>query len=160
MDSSIVLRKTEKGVAELKTRENKLTPGLRMVLILVDGEADIDGLHKKVPHLKEMDEYLSTLLKEGFVGTGAEGPTAISKTTDVNTESTRAKWDIVEMVGDVLGDEFADRATKRFMLVPESTGDLKQALRECCQFIALTIDESKARVVEDKGAEILARIKK
>ena len=63
------------------------------------------------------------------------------------------------MASEVLGDEFAHRATKRFMLVPDTPADLKEALHECCQFIALTINESKARAVADRGAEILSRIK-
>jgi hypothetical protein len=159
MDSSIILRKTKKGVTELKTREHQLSSGLRMMLILVDGKSDIDGLHKKVPYLEEMEEYLSTLLKEGFIDPGNDDTTVITEIMDTDAESTRAKWEIVEMVAEVLGAEFADRATRRFMHIPESPDDLKQALHECCQFIALTIDESKAGVVEDKGADILSRIK-
>ena len=158
MDSSIVLRKTEKGVIELKTRKYHLTPGLRMVLILVDGKTDIDGLHKKAPFLDEMEGHLGTLLKEGLIGAGDEDTTDITEITNVNIASTRAKWDIVEMASEILGDEFAHRATKRLMLVPDTPEDLKQALSECCQFIALTIDESKARTVKNRGVEIISRI--
>ncbi len=160
MDPSIVLRKAEKGIHELKTREHRLPPGLRMVLILVDGKADIDGLHKKALSLNQIDEFLGVLLKEGFIEAGKEDdPTDITERTDVNIAATRAKWEIVEMAGEVLGEEFAHRATKRFLLVPDTPADLKDALSECCQFIALTIDESKARAVGDRGAEILSKIK-
>jgi len=158
MDSSIVLRKTQKGVIELKTREYQLSPGLRMVLILVDGKTDIDGLHKKAPFLDEMEVHLGTLLKEGFIGAGDEDTTIITEVTNTNIASTRAKWDIVEMASEVLGDEFAHRATKRLMLVPDSPDALKEALNDCCQFIALTIDESKARTIRDRGTEILSSI--
>lgn len=156
MDPNIVLRKTGKGATELKTREYKLSPALRMVLILVDGRTDIAGLHRKAIALKEMDEYIGTLLKEGFISTGSEDE--ITAIDDTHIGAIRAKWEIVEMVSEVLGEEFADRATKRFMVVPDTAYDLKQALNECCQFIALTIDESKARTVGDKGADILSRI--
>ncbi len=160
MDPSIVLRKAEKGINELKTRENRLSPGLRMVLILVDGKADIDGLHKKALSLNEIEAYLGTLLKEGYIEAAKDDdPTDITERTNANVAATRAKWEIVEMVSEILGDEFGLRATKRFMLVPDTPADLKEALSECCQFIALTIDESKARVVGDRGAEILSRIK-
>jgi hypothetical protein len=156
MDSTIVLRKTDKGITELKTREYKLPPTLRMVLILADGRTDIAGLHRKAKSLKEMDEYIGTLLKEGFISAGSEDD--ITAFEDTHIGATRAKWEIVEMAGEVLGDKFADRATKRFLTVPDTAHDLKRALNECCQFIALTIDESKARSVRDKGAEILSRI--
>ncbi len=160
MDPSIVLRKAEKGINELKTRENRLSPGLRMVLILVDGKADIDGLHKKALALNEIEAYLGTLLKEGYIEAAKDDdPTEITARTNANAAATRAKWEIVEMASEILGDEFGHRATKRFMLVPDTPADLKEALGECCQFIALTIDESKARVVGDRGAEILSRIK-
>ena len=160
MDPSIVLRKAEKGINELRTREHRMPPGLRMVLILVDGKADIDGLRKKAASLSQIEEYLGTLLKDGFIEAGKEDdPTEITERTDVNIAATRAKWEIVEMASEVLGEEFAHRATKRFMLVPDTPADLKDALNECCQFIALTIDESKARAVRDRGAKILSGIK-
>ena len=160
MDPSIVLRKSEKGIHELKTRENRLPASLRMVLILVDGKVDITGLHKKAPSLDEIEKDLGVLLKEGFIEAGKEDdPTEITERSDVNVAATRAKWEIVEMASEVLGEEFGQRATKRFMLVPDTPADLKRALGECCQFIALTIDESKSRAVGDRGAEILGRIK-
>ena len=160
MDPGIVLRKAEKGVNELRTREHRLPAGLRMVLILVDGKADIDGLRKKAASLSQIEEYLGTLLKEGFIEAGKEDdPTEITERADVNIAATRAKWEIVEMASEVLGEEFARRATKRFMLVRDTPADLKDALNECCQFIALTIDESKARAVRDRGAKILSGIK-
>ena len=159
MDLSIVLRKAEKGINELKTREHRLSPGLRMVLILVDGKADVDGLQKKAPSLSEMEKYLGTLLKEGFIEAAtSDDPTDITEKTDINMAATRAKWEIIEVATQILGKEFADRATKRFMLVPDTPADLKIALKECCQFVALTIDESKSRTLGDKGAEILSRM--
>ena len=160
MNPGIVLRKAEKGINELKTREHRLSPGMRMVLILVDGKADIDGLRKKAAFLSELEEYLGTLLKNGFIeAANDDSPTEITERIDANVAATRAKWEIVEMASEVLGDEFGHRATKRFMLVPDTPADLKEALNECCQFIALTIDESKSRTVGNRGAEILSRIK-
>lgn len=161
MDPSLVLRKTEKGQGELKTRTHKLSPAMRMMLILVDGRTDVGGLHKKVPSLKEMEECLVALLKEGFISAGNEDSTdTITKIVDTGRDNpaTRIKWDIVEMVSEVLGEEFGQRATKRFTLIPDKPDDLKEALNECCQFISLTIDESKSKIVEQRGAEMLSEI--
>lgn len=157
MDPSIVLRKTDKGINELKTRENRLSPILRTVLILVDGKADVSGLYNKVPSLTEMEECLATLLKEGFISAGDDTTTTTSGDSD--NPATRAKWEIVEMIGEVLGEEVAHRATKRFTEVPDSISALKQAINECRQFIELTIDVSKAKTVETRGLEILSKIK-
>ncbi len=157
MDPSIVLRKSDKGINELKTRENRLSPILRTVLILVDGKTDVSGLYKKVPALTKMEESLSALLKEGFVSAGSD--VTSGKTVDSDSPATRAKWEIVEMIGEVLGEEVAHRATKRFTEIPDTAGALKQAINECRQFIELTIDVSKAKTIETKGLEIISKIK-
>lgn len=156
MDPSIVLRKTDKGIEELKTRVYGLPLTLRTALILVDGKADVEGLYKKAPSLTGIEECLGTLLKEGFIQASSDTNTAIMVSDDL---VTRAKWEIVEMVGSVLGEETSHRATKRFTAVADTQVAIKQALNECGQFIALTIDEEKARIVQERGLEILSKIK-
>jgi len=114
MDSSIVLRKTEKGIIELKTREHRLAASFRVVLSLVDGKADIDGLRNKAPSLHELGQDLRALLKEGYIVMDGEDTNSPGdEITDADLAATRAKWDIVEMVAEVLGEDFAQRATKR-----------------------------------------------
>ncbi|MDH5354465.1 MAG: hypothetical protein OEY09_08495 [Gammaproteobacteria bacterium] len=155
MDPSIVLHKTDKGITELKTREYSLPRALRTALILVDGKANVGGLCKKVPAFTEMVDSLGVLLKDGFISAGGD------ETADTSSDGnsvTQAKWDIVEMIIDVLGEEVGHRATKRFTAVPDTVPAMKQALNECSQFIALTIDEKKAKTIESRGLEILSKI--
>jgi len=159
MDPNIVLRKTEKGIHELKTRENRLPPTLRAVLILVDGKLDVDELTRKVPTMVQLVDFLGVLLKGGFITASNEDETQTDTSgVNGNNPATRAKWEIVEMAGEVLGEEFANRATRRFTAVPDTPEALELALGECCQFIALTIDEAKSKIVQRKGMEILSRI--
>lgn len=156
MDPSIILRKTDKGVDEVETREFGLARTLRTVLILVDGKTNVGGLCTKLAALTEMEDNLGTLLKEGFISAGGGETTHI--TTGGNSV-TRAKWDIVEMIVEVLGEEMGHRATKRFTAVPDTVPAMEQAIDECGQFIALTIDEAKAKTIESRGLEILSGVK-
>lgn len=155
MDPSIVLRKTEKGIGEVDSREFGLPRTLRTVLILVDGKTSVEGLCHKLSALTGIEDSLAILLKEGFISAGGDESTTIPP--DGNPV-THAKWDIIEMIVDVLGEEVGHRATKRFTAVPDTVPAMEQAISECGQFIALTIDVKKAEIIETRGLEILSKI--
>ena len=61
----ITYRKTAKGLAEIQTRANKLTPRLRQALILVDGRRSDADLRALV--LQEPDATLLALKDRGFI---------------------------------------------------------------------------------------------
>lgn len=69
-------RKTAKGVAEIATREHRLTPRVRQALILVDGQRGDDELRRMIP--EHADETLHVLASGGFIElvgvTGVETP--------------------------------------------------------------------------------------
>jgi hypothetical protein len=60
-----VYRKTDKGVAEIGTRANRLVPRLRSALILVDGKKTDDELSKLI--LTDPPATLASLLADGFI---------------------------------------------------------------------------------------------
>lgn len=62
------------------------------------------------------------------------------------------------MVRDVVGGEYGQRATNRFMQIDDTPIALRGALDECYNYILLTIDDKKAEAVKNKGAEILSKL--
>ncbi|MFV1996854.1 MAG: hypothetical protein ACC641_02475 [Acidiferrobacterales bacterium] len=163
MDQKIILRKTEKGNEELETREHRLSPALRMVLILVDGKSDVAALKNKASGLKELEKYLEELVSDGYIrdqNDFTEDSPAPQPVRELGAESlaTMAKWEIVNMVKNVIGGEFGQRATDRFMNIEDTPNALRGALEECYNYVLLTIDDKKAAAVKQKGAEILSKL--
>jgi hypothetical protein len=62
---STLFRKTPKGSAEIATREYRLSPRLRSLLILVDGQRSDDDLRKMIT--AQFDESLAQLRERGFI---------------------------------------------------------------------------------------------
>lgn len=67
MDDSVVYRKTAKGQSEIETRAYRLPARERAVLILVDGKTSADKIVQALRHLPQARDYLSDLIKEGFI---------------------------------------------------------------------------------------------
>jgi len=70
-----VYRKTDKGIAEIETRANRLAPRLRTALIMVDGKRSENDLRTMCGG--EPEEVLGTLVAQGYIeiiGTVAERP--------------------------------------------------------------------------------------
>lgn len=77
-----IYRKTEKGQAEIATRQFKLVPRLRSALILIDGKRNDDELRKLIA--TQAEETLQALQDEGFIEAAsviAERPAAKSAAT-------------------------------------------------------------------------------
>lgn len=60
-----IYRKTEKGQAEISTRQFKLVPRLRSALILIDGKRNDEELRKLIA--AQPEETLQALQDEGFI---------------------------------------------------------------------------------------------
>jgi hypothetical protein len=62
---TLIYRKTDKGRQEVDTRAHRLSPRLRSVLIVIDGQRHGDALRALVPG--DLDEALAALLAGGFI---------------------------------------------------------------------------------------------
>lgn len=72
-----VYRKTDKGIAEIETRANRLVPRLRTALIMVDGKRSENDLRTLCGG--EPEEVLGALVAQGYIeviGTVADRPAA------------------------------------------------------------------------------------
>ena len=65
-----IYRKTAKGLAEIETRQHRLTPRSRGALILVDGKRNVVELKTLMP--QQADETLALLLEHGLIEVGSK----------------------------------------------------------------------------------------
>ena len=163
MLDTLTLEKTAKGSEEMASRRYKLTPALRTVLILVDGHSNVGEIRQKASELPALNQYLEGLLKNGFVQprtAGAQAAPAYTAVVDVRpaAKSTNLiKWEIIDMITAVIGEQYSDRVSKRFFLVDTTSEALGDALDASYRHILLTIDEKKALEVREKGYAILSQ---
>ncbi len=61
----LIYKKTNKGLAEIETRAQRLAPRLRSLLIVVDGKRDVDAIRALVQ--QPTDDALQALELQGFV---------------------------------------------------------------------------------------------
>jgi hypothetical protein len=66
---STIYRKTPKGLSEIETRANRLSPRLRSALIMVDGKKSDDELRPLLA--AHTDETLGQLLSQGYIEVAA-----------------------------------------------------------------------------------------
>ena len=59
--------KTDKGREEIATRQHHLQARLRTLLLLIDGQHNLDDLLKKTAGLGLNEENVAQLLAEGFI---------------------------------------------------------------------------------------------
>ena len=71
MNPNSVLSKTQKGVREIETRENKLDHRLRALLIMVNGRATAGEIAKKFEQLGDIGPMIDQLVAQGFIAEGA-----------------------------------------------------------------------------------------
>lgn len=76
MPTTQVYRKTDKGRAEIGSREHKLAPSLRSLLLLVDGQRDAAQLRHVAATLHAPDDAIDRLVALGLIGAGAHEPAA------------------------------------------------------------------------------------
>ena len=159
MDKSLILEKSPKGKEEISSHKHGLSAYLRRTLILVDGISNIDGLREKTFGDQQLDEHIEQLLRDGFIQAriagkstgvyGAEGTTVFDERVN------KLKWQLVDLVGDIVGHSYADRAAKKIIAAPDTIAGLKETVKSCAQVIKLTIDKNKAKELEKKAMDLL-----
>ena len=80
-----IYRKTAKGLVEIETRQHRLTPRSRSVLILVDGKRDVIEL--KTLLTQQADETLALLLEHGLIEVGGKPGAAAEPTPEPSNMS-------------------------------------------------------------------------
>ncbi len=67
MGLTAILTKTEKGLNEISTRQNRLSSRVRAMLIMVDGKRTGNELIAQSVFGAEAEQHLTTLIEAGFI---------------------------------------------------------------------------------------------
>lgn len=147
IDPKTVLKKTEKGEEEIKTRKYGLSMHMRAVLILVDGVSSLDKVTAKAYGMKEIESHIQTLIDEGYIVPVGSAQGAI-------TSSAGVKEKLIGVVNEIFGDK-SEKILSRFDSVADEPEALRAALSSAVKIAKLTIDEGKAQALKERGEALL-----
>ncbi len=148
MDHAAIVRKTEKGEEELRSRSHGLAKELRHVLILVDGRSSVADLAEKGRGW-DVQGRLVELAREGFVAIDGMSPEAF----DADVGAVRQQ--LVTIAEEVLGAD-GDKVVQKLKAAPETREGLLDAVSQCKKLVKLLIDETKAEQLESRCRGALA----
>ena len=157
MKENTVLRKTTKGLDEIKTRDWKLSSQSRMVLIMVNGELSTKDLHLRLDNIStfesagRIEEILHKLVKNRFV-------TATNKYADnISSDYGEQRWSEHKIIR--VKDRLIGRASrilgKHALKIAKKLDNSANTM----EGLAIAIDESKKIVklfIDEKLATSLA----
>lgn len=141
-----ILKKTEKGEEEMRSRKYGLAPNLRRVLILVDGKSDPAEILAKGAGWPDILPCLEELERHGYIH-HVEGSLTIAV----------VKEELVRIAQQVLGDDAA-KVIEKIREAPDTKQGLEAAASKCKKFVKLAIDEKMAEELMGKCAALLARL--
>jgi len=148
MDVGLVFTKTEKGEAEITSRQYKLNHALRYVLILVNGKSTVKEILDKGAGLPDLEPSLDYLAQAGFVQTQQDW-------LDTHRgQAQRPRDEIIALAHSMFGDQ-AGPVIKKFRASGDSPEDLVQTANACKRLIKLTIDAENAEDFMRRSQEII-----
>lgn len=148
MDVGLVFTKTEKGEAELKSRQYKLNHALRYVLILVNGKSTVQEILDKGAGLPDLEPSLSYLAEAGFVQTRQD------LLRQSRSRANPPRDEIIALARNMFGDQ-ADPVIKKFRESDDTPEALAQTTNACKRLIKLTIDAEHAEDFMQRSQEII-----
>lgn len=104
---AITYRKTAKGMSEIETRQHRLAPRARSVLILVDGKRDV--LQLKALILQHADETLALLLEQGMIELGAKAGLTADAPEEPGVLAVDIQLAIQSVPGELAAADFTTR---------------------------------------------------
>ncbi|MDZ7661130.1 hypothetical protein [Thiohalophilus sp.] len=136
-----------------------------MVLILVDGQSDINQLHNKAVGVDGLEQALERLALDGFI----EANNKAWQPLDVIPEQTdelesdgsfdarAVKAKLVDAAILVLGND-AGKITKMLHEAPDTPDGIEAAILRCKKMVDLTIDEGRSAELKQKCLEIIGKM--
>lgn len=153
MDSTLILHKTAKGQAEIKSRTFGLPQALRSLLIMADGSVSLSTLLRNGANVPKIEESLEWLIQEGFIEpTPGRRPKAESSPAALGLPPKQA---LIATAREMLAAD-APKVIQRLEEAQDTPADLMAALDRCHKFIKLTIDEKKAEQFLKAGRALLS----
>lgn len=142
MNLQAVLQKTEKGVAEVQTRQHKLEQKLRNLLIVVNGKATAGELVQQFEQIGDVTPQLEQLLAGEFIREAPGAAAAGGEFKEIRLQLSQLLTDALGPPGDAIVMKFEEC----------KTADEARAFVESHRPIL-------ERVVGPRGAAFLAKAK-
>lgn len=156
-----VLFKTQQGVKEIESRSRGLSQKLRMVLIMIDGQATVEELKERVSVRSNFEQFvlleesLELLMSQGYISDGSFDSTLTSFDTQWDDQHiSQIKRQLVLLVKEMLGNDGA-KVVSKLEAAPNNREDLVGVVRDCKKLVRLFIDEEKAEALATRCTEIL-----
>lgn len=108
MNLQAVLQKTEKGVAEVQTRQHKLEQKLRNLLIVVNGKATAGELVKQFEQIGDVAPLLEQLLAGEFIGEAQGTAAAGGEFKEIRLQLSQLLTDALGPPGDAIVMKFEE----------------------------------------------------
>jgi len=106
MNLQAVLQKTEKGVAEVQTRQHKLEQKLRNLLIVVNGKATAAELVKQFEQIGDVAPLLELLLAGEFIREAQGAAAAGGEFKEIRIQLSQLLTDALGPPGDAIVMQF------------------------------------------------------
>lgn len=106
MNLQAVLQKTEKGVAEVQTRQHKLEQKLRNLLIVVNGKATAAELVKQFEQIGDVAPLLEQLLAGEFIREAHGAAAAGGEFNEIRIQLSQLLTDALGPPGDAIVMQF------------------------------------------------------
>ena len=108
MNLQAVLQKTEKGVAEVQTRQHKLEQKLRNLLIVVNGKATAGELVKQFEQIGDVAPLLEQLLAGEFIREAQGAAAAGGDFKEIRIQLSQLLTDALGPPGDAIVMKFEE----------------------------------------------------
>lgn len=89
MQAHAIPARTEAGRVEIEQRSQRLSPGVRSVLLLVDGRRSVVELEAIAKRFRAPEDSLAQLVRHGLVATGEHEKTALATPTASQSDPQR-----------------------------------------------------------------------
>lgn len=108
MNLQAVLQKTEKGVAEVQTRQHKLEQKLRNLLIVVNGKATAGELVQQFEQIGDITPQLEQLLAGEFIREAPGASAAGGEFKEIRLQLSQLLTDALGPPGDAIVMKFEE----------------------------------------------------
>lgn len=108
MNLQAVLQKTEKGVAEVQTRQHKLEQKQRNLLIVVNGKATAGELVKQFAQIGDVTPLLEQLLAGEFIREAQGAAATAGEFTEIRIQLSQLLTDALGPPGDAIVMKFEE----------------------------------------------------
>ncbi|VAW98474.1 hypothetical protein MNBD_GAMMA21-2190 [hydrothermal vent metagenome] len=163
MNPAIIFTKTSRGQDVIKKRARGLGHSLRLALILVDGHSSVNQLKLKAMTMNNLEKSLEVLALNGLIQANSDSwqiikdNPAVIRRASSNPEISKIKARLIDAAILILGDE-AHRVINLIRETSDSPQALSETVNRCKKIILLTLDEDRAKELNDLCHSILRKV--